>query len=63
MRNIGIIRHLLSQDATAQLIHTLMSNRLRYCKLGAKQPPEEYYFEVTDDSKSDRQYFNKSASS
>ena len=31
LRNIGRIRHLLSQNATAQLIHALMSIRLDYC--------------------------------
>ena len=31
LRNIGRIRHLLSQDATAQLIHALISIGLGYC--------------------------------
>ena len=31
LRNIGIIRHLLSQNATAQFIHALISIRLDYC--------------------------------
>ena len=31
LRNIGRIRHLLSQNATAQLIHALFSIRLDYC--------------------------------
>ena len=31
LRNIGIIRHLLSYDACAQLIHALISIRLDYC--------------------------------
>ena len=31
IRNIGRIRHLLSQNATAQLIHALISIRLDYC--------------------------------
>jgi len=31
MRNIGRVRHLLSYDATAQLIHALISMRLDYC--------------------------------
>ena len=31
LRNIGRIRHLLSYDACAQLIHALMSIRLDYC--------------------------------
>ena len=31
LRNIGRIRHLLSQNATAQLIHALISIRLGYC--------------------------------
>ena len=30
-KNIGRIRHLLSQDVTAQLIHALNSIRLDYC--------------------------------
>ena len=30
-RNIGRIRHLLSQNATAQLIHALISIRIDYC--------------------------------
>ena len=31
LRNIGRIRHLLSYDACAQLIHALISIRLHYC--------------------------------
>ena len=31
LRNIGRIRHLLCQNATAQLIHALISIRLDYC--------------------------------
>ena len=31
LKNIGRIRHLLSQNATAQLIHALISIRLDYC--------------------------------
>ena len=31
LRNIGRIRHLLSQNATTLLIHALISNRLDYC--------------------------------
>ena len=31
LRNIGRIRHLLSYDASAQLIHALISIRLEYC--------------------------------
>ena len=31
LRNIGRIRHLLSYDACAQLIHALISIRLDYC--------------------------------
>ena len=31
LRNIGIIRHLLSYDAYAKLIHALISIRLEYC--------------------------------
>ena len=31
LRNIGRIRHLLSQNTTSQLIHALISIRLDYC--------------------------------
>ena len=42
LRNIGKIRHLLSQDATAEFIHVLISSRVVYgnsLQFTAIQPP------------------------
>ena len=46
--NIGRIQHLLSQDATTQLIQDLISICLQLSNI---QPPEEQHFEITDNSK------------
>ena len=61
IRNIGRIRHLLSQNATAQLIHALISIRLDYCNSILYNLPKNSILRVTENSEPGRTDSNKNA--